>query len=429
MTQATITGAPTIPVKARHVAAVAAGNALEFYDFLTYAFFAAQIGRTFFPSHDATGSLLAALATFGAGFLMRPVGAFVIGRLGDRLGRKPAMLLTFGLMGGAMVVLTVIPSYAMIGIAAPILVIVCRLLQGFALGGEVGPSTAYMAEAAPPGRRGLFVSMQGVGQNVAVLSSGIIGFTLSNILSDAQLDAFGWRIAFAIGALIIPFGIILRRDLAETLHTDHHEDDPPSAKSLHGPLGRLALLGVMMLAGGTTVTYVLNYLTTYATSTLHMATSIGFTATITQGVCGLIFGPISGLLSDRFGRKPVMMAPWTVLIFITIPAFYLISHNRNVGTLIAMTAVLAISASLATPAVLAALTEMLPRSMRSGGLGMIYAVAISIFGGSTQYAVALLTSVTHSNLAPAWYMTGGVIVALIAMTLFPETSPRHRRKT
>ena len=354
MTQATITGAPTIPVKARHVAAVAAGNALEFYDFLTYAFFAAQIGRTFFPSHDATGSLLAALATFGAGFLMRPVGAFVIGRLGDRLGRKPAMLLTFGLMGGAMVVLTVIPSYAMIGIAAPILVIVCRLLQGFALGGEVGPSTAYMAEAAPPGRRGLFVSMQGVGQNVAVLSSGIIGFTLSNILSDAQLDAFGWRIAFAIGALIIPFGIILRRDLAETLHTDHHEDDPPSAKSLHGPLGRLALLGVMMLAGGTTVTYVLNYLTTYATSTLHMATSIGFTATITQGVCGLIFGPISGLLSDRFGRKPVMMAPWTVLIFITIPAFYLISHNRNVGTLIAMTAVLAISASLATPAVLAA---------------------------------------------------------------------------
>ena len=428
------TNAPLSPadepprLKARHVAAVTTGNALEFYDFLTYAFFAAQIGRTFFPSHTALGSLLASLATFGVGFAMRPVGAFVIGRIGDRIGRKPAMLLSMGLMGGAMVLLALVPSYASIGLAAPVLVILCRLVQGFALGGEVGPSTAYMAEAAPPGRRGLFVALQGFGQNCAVLASGLIGFGLSNALSEAQLDAFGWRIAFGIGVIIIPFGLLLRRSLPETLHeTPHLTDDPPPLVKGAG-LWRLAILGVFMLAGGTTVTYVLNYLTTYATVSLHMPASVGFVATIVQGVCGLIFGPASGLLSDRFGRKPVMMLPWTVLLIVTTPAFWLLTQHRSVGMLAAMTATLAVAASLATPPILAALTEVLPRNARAGGVGLIYAVAIGIFGGATQFNVAALTALTQSNLAPAWYMTGGVAVALVAMLLFPESAP-HKRKT
>lgn len=414
-------------LKARHVAAVTAGNALEFFDFLTYAFFAAQIGRTFFPSHTPMGSLLASLATFGVGFLMRPVGAFVIGRIGDRIGRKPAMLLSFGLMGGAMGLLALVPSYASIGVAAPILVILCRLVQGFALGGEVGPSTAYLAEAAPPGKRGLFVSLQGFGQNCAVLSSGLIGFALSNALTPLQLDHFGWRIAFGIGLIIIPFGIMLRRELPETLHETPHLTGDPAPMASGSGLFRLALLGIFMLAGGTTVTYVLNYLTTYATVTLGMPSSIGFVATIVQGCCGLIFGPTSGLLSDRFGRKPVMMIPWTVLLLVTIPAFYLLTHNRNVVGLAVMTATLAVSASLATPPIITSLTEMLPRSARAGGVGLIYAVAIGIFGGMTQFNVAGLTRLTHSNLAPAWYMTGGVAVALVAMFLFPETAPGRRR--
>ena len=209
---------PSVPlVRGRHVAAVTMGNALEFYDFLTYAFFAAQIGRTFFPSADASASLLAALATFGAGFLMRPVGALVIGRIGDRAGRKPAMLLTFALMGVAMIGLVLTPGHSSIGVAAPILAIAFRLIQGFALGGEIGPNTAYLVEAAPHHRRGLYVSMQYMSQNVSILVSGLVGFALATYLSDRQLDDWGWRVAFLPGAAIIPFGLILRQQRAETL--------------------------------------------------------------------------------------------------------------------------------------------------------------------------------------------------------------------
>ena len=209
-------GARRLP--ARHVAAVCVGNALEFYDFVTYAFFAAQIGRCFFPSQARDVILLASLATFGAGFLTRPLGAWVIGRMGDRRGRKPAMLLSFALIGIASIGLPLTPSYASIGALAPILVIGFRLLQGFALGGEVGPSTAFMMEAAPLHRRGLYISLQSMSADAATLAAGAIGVVLAHLLNESQLDAWGWRVALLAGAVIVPFGLYLRRTLGETLH-------------------------------------------------------------------------------------------------------------------------------------------------------------------------------------------------------------------
>ena len=201
-------------LKPGQVAAVAAGNALEFYDFLTYGFFAPQIGRAFFPSHDPTTSLLTALATFGVGFLMRPVGAAVIGVLADKAGRKPAMLLALLLMGLTMLGMALIPSHAQIGVWAGVLAVGCRMIQGFALGGQVGPSTAYLVEAAPPGRKGLFVSLQFVSQQVSIVASGVVGFTLAHSLSEAALDSWGWRVAFLVGLVIVPFGLFLRRGRA-----------------------------------------------------------------------------------------------------------------------------------------------------------------------------------------------------------------------
>jgi MFS family permease len=180
----------------RQIAAVVVGNALEFYDFLTYAFFAVHIGNAFFPSRNPSSSLLLSLATFGAGFLMRPVGGLVIGRMGDRVGRKPAMLLSFSCMGIAMSGLALTPSYASIGITAPILVIAFRLLQGFALGGEVGPTTAYLMESAPVGRRGLYASLQYSTQGLAVMTAGLIGVLLARVLDPEALDVWGWRVAF-----------------------------------------------------------------------------------------------------------------------------------------------------------------------------------------------------------------------------------------
>ena len=186
---------------ARHVLAVALGNAIEFYDFLSYAFFAAQIGRAFFPSDSPTSSLLASLATFGAGFLTRPLGALVLGRLGDRIGRKPAMLASFALIGIGVVGLPLIPPYSSIGILAPILAVGFRLVQGFALGGEVGPSTAFLMEAAPPLRRGLYISLQAMSADAAVMVAGLVGIGLASALTAAQLDSWGWRVALLAASI------------------------------------------------------------------------------------------------------------------------------------------------------------------------------------------------------------------------------------
>ena len=409
-------------LKARHVAAVTAGNALEFYDFLNDAFFAAQIGRTFFPSANAAGSLLASLATFGAGFLMRPVGALTIGRMADRIGRKPAMLLSFALMGVAMAGLALTPSYRTIGVAAPLLAIGFRLMQGFALGGEIGPNTAYLIEAAPPHRRGLYVSFQYMSQDGSTLVSGVVRFALASMLSDAALDAWGWRVAFALGVVIVPFGLLLRRELAETLPPKTAQAQTPSA-AVTPRLRLIVALGVAMLAGGTTVSYVLDYLTTYATATLHMATRVGFLATIFLGLTGLIVDPIGGALSDRFGRKRGMLVPWTILLLITVPGFFLLSSLRSAGVLVGLSIGLTVASSLATPSVLVSITESIPSRIRAGWLGLIYAFAISVFGGSTQFMVAWLTDLTGSPLAPAWYLSLCVGLALIARIAMPETAP------
>src|SRR5580658_987771 len=201
----------------RKVVAVGIGNALEFYDFLTFSFFAIQIGHSFFPQSQTSHGLLYSLATFGVGFLTRPLGGVVIGMYGDRVGRKPAMVLSFGLMGASILGLALTPSYAQIGIAAPILLVIFRLVQGFALGGEVGPTTAYLIEAAPPHRRGLYVSLQLMTQDLAVLAAGLAGFVLTTWLTPAALDAWGWRIAFLVGASIVPLGLRMRRNLPDTL--------------------------------------------------------------------------------------------------------------------------------------------------------------------------------------------------------------------
>ena len=252
------------------IAAVTAGNALEFYDFVTYAFFATQIGRALFPG-DSSNSLLLSLATFGVGFLTRPLGGLIIGRLADRRGRKPAMILSFTMMGLAMTGLALTPSYVAIGMAAPILAVVFRLLQGFALGGEVGPNIAYLMEAAPPGRRAFFISLNFASADFAVLVAGLVGFGLSSVLSGAQLESWGWRIAFLLGAAIVPLGLRLRRTLVETLAK---EAELEGAASTARPLLLLSAAGLFIIAGATISNYTLEYLTTYAQATLHMRSNL-----------------------------------------------------------------------------------------------------------------------------------------------------------
>jgi MFS family permease len=407
-------------LSAKQVLAVVAGNAIEFYDFVTYAFFAVQIGRTFFPSDTPGASLLASLATFGAGFLTRPLGAIVIGRYGDRHGRKPAMLWSFGLMGIAVIGLPLTPSYASIGVLAPILVVAFRLLQGFALGGEVGPSTAFMMESAPLHRRGLYISLQSMSADGAVMIAGLIGVLLASVLSPAALESWGWRVALLAGAGIIPFGLAMRRRLMETLHLPQSADDGPVAP---GGYARIIAAGLAMLAAATTAKYVLANMTTDASATLGMPVRLALGATVVVGLCGVICDPISGWLSDRIGRKPVMIVPWCCLLVSIFPAFHLLGAMRTGVVLYATTALLAVASTLSTATVLVAITEALPRRVRSGGLAIMYALSISVFGGSTQFIVAWLTRVTGNPMTPAWYLIGGVTLGLIAILSMPETAP------
>src|SRR5215472_678070 len=259
---------------ARDVLAVVAGNGLEFYDFIAFAFFALEISRTFFPARTPGTPLLLTLATFGAGFLMRPLGALVLGRLADRVGRRPAMLVSFSLMGVGMVGLALTPSYGSIGLAAPLLVLLWRLVQGFSVGGEVGASLAYLVEAAPPERRGLYSSLQPMTADAAAFCAGLVGVVLSSALTPQSLDAYGWRIAFLLGAAIVPVGLVLRRALPEP----RAEAEPPSGTA--SGYRRVAVLGFGMLASGTVIGYVQDYFTTYAADTLGMSARLAFLATM-----------------------------------------------------------------------------------------------------------------------------------------------------
>jgi MHS family citrate/tricarballylate:H+ symporter-like MFS transporter len=406
-------------LRKRQVLAVVVGNGLEYYDFVTYAFFAAQIGRTFFPSNTPGTSLLASLATFGVGFLTRPLGAFVIGRLGDRVGRKPAMLLSFLLIGVGVVGLPLIPSYASIGMLAPVLAIAFRLLQGFALGGEVGPSTAFLMEAAPPLRRGLYISLQATSADFAVCIAGLVGVGLASVLDAPALDAWGWRVALLLGATIIPVGFVLRRTLNETLQTPTQADEEPAPEGY----ARIVALGLILLGAATTTNYLLEYMTTYASVTLGMSTKIAFGATAVIGLSGVICDSLGGWLSDRWGRKPIMIVPWLFLAIAVFPSFWLLERLRSGAALYTACAVLGSISTLSSATIIVAITESLPHRVRSGAIAIIYALAISVFGGSTQFFVAWLIRATGNPLAPAWYMFCGVIIGLIALFQLPETAP------
>ncbi|HEY2068980.1 MAG TPA: MFS transporter [Rhizomicrobium sp.] len=413
---------PGLPAK--QIAAVVAGNALEFYDFLTYAFFATQIAHAFYPDYSPARGLLLTLATFGAGFLTRPLGAWIIGGMGDRLGRKPAMILSFALMGVALFGLALTPSYRSIGIAAPIIALGFRMLQGFALGGNVGPTTAYLIEAAPEGRRGFYASLSFASQDFSVMVAGIVGTALSYLLSPVHFNEYGWRIAFLLGASIVPFGLMLRRTLTETHDPAVDRDAPPLPLLPYLPV---ALFGLVLLASATISNYVLDYMTTYANDTLHMNTKAAFGATIVLGLFQVSADLVSGWLSDRYGRKRVMIIPTALMLLLALPAFFVIAYFRTAAALFAATAVLAALQGLGSSPILIWITESIPARIRSGAVSVIYAVSIAIFGGTTQATVKFLLDWTHNPLMPAWYASAALAAGLIAMVLIRESAPPRAR--
>ncbi|HEY1837106.1 MAG: MFS transporter [Rhizomicrobium sp.] len=415
------------PLLRRHIAAATVGNALEFYDFITYAFFAIQIGHAFFPSHSAFASLMLSLAAFGAGFATRPLGAVVIGIYSDRVGRRPAMMLSFTLMGIAIVTIALIPSYATIGIAAPILAVLARMVQGFSLGGEVGPNTAYLLEAAKPLRRGLIVNWQGASQGIAGTFAGVVGMLLSETLTPSGLDAYGWRIAFLIGAVTLPFGLMIRRALPETLH---RAEENAVAQSRTGSLGeilhahgRLIVLSLLVIVGATVGTYVTNYLTTYAENTLHLDPVTAFGATVVNNGVGIFAVLLGGWLSDRYGRRWVMVLPNVLFLVLVVPVFTWMVAAHSALALLAGTAVLSLVGALGIGAFYPAFSESLPKRIRGSTFAIVYAATVSLFGGTTQLVVTWLIKATGSPLAPAWYLFAATAAGTLAMFFMRESAP------
>ena len=406
------------------VVAAITGNALEFYDFITYAFFAIQIGKTFFPSTSAFVSLMASLMAFGAGFVTRPLGAFVLGRYADKRGRKPSMLLSMLLMGTGMVILVVTPGYATIGIAAPVIAVCARLLQGFALGGEVGSATAYMLETSAPEKRALTVSWQAASQQIAATLGSLVGLGLSMWLTSDELTAYGWRIALALGASIVPFALWIRSSLPETLHQAEAPDEVEDT-GIRG-YAKVLVLGFLMIGSGTIATYIFNYLSTFGQSNLHLSTAVSMGAEFGVNLMSFIFVLWGGFYADRWGRRPMMIWPQLLFTLATMPFFLWITHSGTAFAFIFGTLILSILSTPQYAAVYATINESLPRAVRARAFALVYSIPVALLGGTTQLFVTWLLRVTGDPNSLGWYLTFISAIGLLAMWLMHETSPRHK---
>lgn len=415
----------------RIVLAATIGNLLEFYDFTIYSFFTTTIAKVFFPKSDPVVSTLLALSVFAIGFLARPLGGFVLGYYADKRGRRAALTLTIFLMGIGSLAIGLTPGYGSIGLAAPVLVIVARLVQGFAQGGEFGAATATLLETGPKRTRGFRASWQLASQGASALLGSGIAAALTYLLSPEQLLAWGWRVAFFVGTLIMPVGLYLRRHVADdtpdagagalsagsdTLHLKNAPRRDPT-------LVKKWFLAVFTVLGGTVTTYVMiYYIPLYAHQYLGMPSKLSMLASICASACSFLLCPLWGALSDRLQRrKPLIMIGRGVLILLLYPAFWLMNVAPSLFVVMSMVFVMMFFYTMGSAPAFALMPENFPKYARAGYLGSAYATAVALFGGTAQVVAAWLTKVTGNVMAPAWYMMACLGLSLVAVHLFQET--------
>lgn len=416
---------PNTAASKRSVFAVILGNAVEFFDFGVYATFAVMIGHTFFPSDSAFISLMLSVTAFGVGFIVRPLGAVLIGAYADRVGRKPAMLLTLVMMAVGTGSIAVLPSYESIGIAAPILLVLTRLIQGLAWGGEAGPATTYILEAAPPHQRGAYACWQVVAQGVAAMAAGTVGYTLTQVLSPEDLNSWGWRVPFVFGLLVLPIGIYIRRNLAETFHGQGEEASTGSlVRQVFGEHRRALVLGLLILSGSTITQYFINYMTTFALTELKLPTSISMLSTLVAGAAMAVCAIAGGRLCDRFGRRTILMAPRVVLLLVLFPALQLMTEHPSPTTFLLTLAVLSGLHGMSGAALIVLLVESFPKAVRSTGFSIVYAFGVAAFGGTAQIIITWLIGTTGNPMSPVGYLLVANLVCLTAAWFAKETRPQ-----
>ena len=413
-----------VPVQTRQILAAVIGNALEWYDFVVYGFLTVIISRLFFPSESEYASLLMAMATFGVGFFMRPVGGILIGLYADRKGRKAALQLIILLMTISIAMIAFAPTYAAIGAAAPALIVLARLLQGMATGGEFASATSFLVESAPPDRRGFYGSLQMVGQSVAALAGATAGMLITQGLTPEQIDSWGWRVPFMFGLLIGPVGLWIRRHLNET------EAFVEASQSVEEPVGLMALwrlyrrsiaVSFGLVVSGTIMYYVvLIYMPTYAKTQLGIPLGEAFIAQVAGLLCLTVGTPFFGILSDRIGRRPVLMLACVLYFILPYPLFSWLQAEPGLFRLAVMQVLLCSAVAVGFGAISTALAEQFPVRMRSTGLALAYNFAVMLFGGFAQLIVTWLIKATGTPLAPAYYVMFGSVVGLTASYFLTE---------
>jgi MHS family proline/betaine transporter-like MFS transporter len=406
----------------RAVVAATIGNMLEWYDFTIYAAFAVPISKTFFPADSEVVSLLLGLVTFGLGFVARPFGAAFLGGYADRRGRRDALSLTILLMAFGTGIIALCPGYDRIGIAAPVIILLARLIQGFSAGGEIGGAVSTLVEHAPPARRGLYASFQQMSQGGSTMLSGLVAVTIALALQPEAIAEWGWRLAFVVGLLIAPVGLFIRRELedAPLFKASDQLKEMPIRVVLRDHW-RAVLTGMLVVMLWTVAQYIANYFPTFAVRELKVSLSQSYLGPLVVGSV-LLFCPLIGILADRYRRKRVMMVGALGLFAVAYPAFSFLISAPTTGHLIATQIAVAVFMLIYTAPASAVLAELFPTPVRATGISLTYSLGVAIFGGFTPAIITALISWTAQPVSVAFYLMGAALISLVTvMTLKDRT--------
>ena len=409
------------------VVRVTSGNFLEMFDFFLFGIYAGSIAKVFFPTASEFASLMLTFGTFGAGFLMRPLGAVVLGAYVDRVGRRPGLILTLSIMAVGTMLIAFLPGYAAIGIAAPVLVLLGRLLQGFSAGVELGGVSVYLSEMAPPGRKGFYVSWQSASQQVAIVVAAALGYALNAWMAPSAVAAWGWRIPFFVGCLIVPVIFVIRRSLQETpefLARRHRPTLQQIIASLieHG----VVIVGGTLLVVMTTVSFYLItvYTPTFGKTVLQLTAGDSLLVTFCVGLSNLFWLPVMGALSDRVGRRPLLIGFTALTILTSYAAMSWLVAEPSLHRMLIVELWLSVLYGSYNGAMIVTLTEVMPAEVRTAGFSLAYSLATTL-GGFTPAISTWLIAVTHDRAAPALWMSFSAVCGLIGTWILLSRRGRY----
>lgn len=410
---------------------VTSGNFLEMFDFMVFGYYATAIAKTFFPGDDPFASLMLTLMTFGAGFLMRPLGAIVLGSYIDHHGRRKGLLMTLGLMAIGTLTIAVVPGYNTLGAAAPILILLGRLLQGFSAGVELGGVSVYLAEIAPKNRKGFFVSWQSGSQQIAVIFAALLGLGLNHLLEKDQVTEWGWRIPFVIGCMIVPFLFWIRSKLEETEAFSQRKTHPSMQQIVRSVASNWALVlaGMLMVVTTTVMFYMITAFTpTFGKTVLMMSDKESFFVTLCVGVSNLIWLPIMGAVSDRYGRRPLLIFFTLLMIATAWPVLHWLVGSPSLSHLLEAELWLSFLYASYNGAMVVYLAEVMPAEVRATGFSLAYSLATALFGGFTPAISSYLIHATGDKAMPGVWLTFAAVCGLIGTMIIKRLINQYQTK-